>query len=966
MGKENSIGFWKRIILSILVSIGFWLAGQLITHMVVEIFWFREVGYASEFWLRLQTQMKLWTIAPISAIFIWLNLSIAQRLSSQETIPVNARSKVNWQEKNKATLNLPWLLPVALILSLLVGLILFHYFQVAFDLWNLDLSLPRGLPPLPPQLVPKIIWEMWTSCPIWQVGLLAILTIAIVVKPLFLLRAIGMLISVCFGLVLSKHWANFLQYLDARNFNITDPVFNRDISFYVFRLPVLELVEFWLIGMFLFAFIAVSLLYLLSGNSLSQGRFLGLIQPQKRHLYALLGVVMFALSFVFWVRRYQLLYSTRGLIYGASYTDVNVQLPTYNAITLLALTIAVFCGLKAIFIHVEKNKYFRWGKVFVVCFFMVCIAAFLLPIAVQYMVVQPNELARELPYIQRSINFTRRAFSLDTIEVKNFIPKGQLTYKNIQENDLTIRNIRLWDTRPLLEANRQLQQIRPYYKFPGADIDRYTFKENKNSVKRQVILATRELNYQSVPEEAKTWVNEHLVYTHGYGFTMSPVNTVSAGGLPAYFVKDISDGSNFGDNGLLQTSSPEIRDSIPIAYPRIYYGELTDTYIMTGTKVKELDYPSSNGNVYNTYDGKGGIAIDSWWKRLLFANYLSDWQMLLTRNFTPETKLLFRRNINDRVRAIAPFLSYDKAPYLVVADTSLNGSNDSKNQNYLYWIIDAYTTSQRYPYSDPGQGVFNYIRNSVKVVIDAYNGDVDFYVADPQDPIIQTWNTIFPEMFKPLKNMPPSLRSHVRYPIDLFNFQANRLLTYHTKDARVFYNREDVWKVPNEIYGQESQAVDSYYLIMKLPTARQEEFILLLPFTPIGRTNLIAWLAARSDGKEYGKLLLYQFPKQQLVYGQEQIEALINQDPLISQQISLWNREGSKAIQGNLLIVPIENSLLYVEPLYLEAVNNSVPTLARVIVAYENRIAMAETLEDALTAIFQQQKPITPAIVRPV
>jgi hypothetical protein len=519
-----------------------------------------------------------------------------------------------------------------------------------------------------------------------------------------------------------------------------------------------------------------------------------------------------------------------------------------------------------------------------------------------------------------------------------------------------------------------LQQIRLYYKFPDADIDRYTLRQSlttATTTKQQVIIAARELDYSAVPSQAKTWVNQHLVYTHGYGFTMSPVNTVAPGGLPDYYVKDIGTNIANSNNGTLRTSSDRIRASIPIGQPRIYYGEISNTYIMTGTKVQEFDFPSGNDNFYNTYDGRGGIAIGSMWRRWLFAQYLKDWQMLLTRNITPQTKLLFRRTIKDRVRAIAPWLRYDSEPYLVVAD--INSQN--QDENHLYWMIDAYTTSDRYPYSDPANEGFNYIRNSVKVVIDAYHGTVNFYIADAQDPIIQTWNSIFPKLFKPLNAMPATLLSHIRYPVDFFSIQSERLLTYHMTDPQVFYNREDQWQVPNEIYGSKPQPVEPYYLIMKLPTAPTEEFILLLPFTPTQRTNLIAWLAARSDGEQYGKLLLYQFPKQELVYGPEQIEALINQDPVISQQISLWNRQGSRAIQGNLLVIPIEqclttnrctSTLLYVEPLYLEAEQNSLPTLVRVIVAYENRIVMAPTLEQALQAIFQPPTQTTPAIVRPV
>jgi hypothetical protein len=607
-------------------------------------------------------------------------------------------------------------------------------------------------------------------------------------------------------------------------------------------------------------------------------------------------------------------------------------------------------------------------------FAIVLLAIYGLPYLVQQTIVQPNELEREEPYLIRNIAYTRQAFDLDAIRVETFRPRNDLTFADLQTNEDTIRNIRLWDARPLLQTNRQLQQFRPYYRFPDADIDRYLLaplKPGQEGEKQQALIAMRELDYSNVPKEAQTWLNEHLVYTHGYGFTLSPVNKVAPGGLPDYFVKNIGTGRN--DSGLT-TSSDRIRSSIPIGQPRIYYGEISNTHVMTGTEVKELDYPIGDDNAYNNYDGTGGIRLAAPWRRWLFAAYLRDWQMLFARSFTADTRLLFRRDINQRVRAIAPFLRYDRDPYPVAVKIKSDPSAQSQ-QNYLYWILDAYTTSDRYPYSEPARITylptttakpFSYIRNSVKVVIDAYNGAITFYIADPNDPIISAWQRVFPGLFQPLTAMPASLRSHIRYPADLFEAQAERLLTYHMTDPRVFYNREDLWQIPTEIYGSEPQLVEPYYLITKLPASTTNEFITLLPFTPNQRTNLTAWLAARSDGDNYGKSLLYVFPKQQLVYGTEQIEARINQDPVISQQISLWNRQGSRAIQGNLLVIPIKQSLLYVEPLYLEAAQNSLPTLVRVIVAYENRIVMAETLEQALRSIFQAKDSTTPAIVRPV
>ena len=478
---------------------------------------------------------------------------------------------------------------------------------------------------------------------------------------------------------------------------------------------------------------------------------------------------------------------------------------------------------------------------------------------------------------------------------------------------------------------------------------------NAPTEQQQVLIAARELDYTAVPKQAQTWVNEHLIYTHGYGFTLSPVNRVALGGLPEYLVKDIG----MSEERPLTTSGAA-RSSIPIlvprgsanGQPRIYYGENTNTYVMTGTKLKELDYPSGNDNMYNVYDGRGGINLGSLGRRLLFATYLNDWRMVITPEFLPDTKLLLRRNIDRRIRSIAPFLRYDRDPYLVAADAQGNPTN-VKDPSYLYWIVDAYTISDRYPYSDTGTEGINYIRNSVKVVIDAYHGSVSFYIADPSDPIVTSWAKIFPDLFKPMSAMPISLRRHLRYPQDYFKIQSDRLMTYHMTDPQVFYNREDQWQIPTEIYGDKPRLVEPYYLITSLPTVPVPEFTLLLPYTPQQRTNLVAWLAARSDGENYGKLLLYTFPKQRQIFGPEQIEARINQDPAISSQISLWNRQGSRVVQGNLLIVPIEQSLLYVEPLYLEATQNQLPTLVRVIVAYENRIVMAETLPQALTALFK-------------
>jgi hypothetical protein len=971
----------KRVFQLVGLLLLLWLGLDLICRLGAEIFWFEEVDYLSVYLLRLITKGVLWiAVFSLSVSYLLVNLSLAQRLkyphpSTSERVKLEKRAwEVGKSEKwekyaSKKTrqisqpLRLNWLLPLSLGLGLLVGLLLMHYGQIVFNYWYPNPKLAHITSLIPSRFRLEIIWQLvrQLNSQVWYLAPILGLAIALLIYPRFLLFAIALILSLLLSSIVSEHWDKVLQYFHPTPFSASEAVFNQDISFYIFSLPVWELLELWLTGLALYGFVAVFIIYLLSGDSLSQGSFPGFSREQQRHLSGLGGGLMLVVSLSYWLSRYELLYSTRGVTYGASYTDVAVQLPANTVLSILALAIALNQLWGTIFSPlVAFSRKFVFYELVLYLVLAVSIGT-VLPTAVQYLVVQPNELGRERPYIERTIALTRQAFALNNIDAQSFEPQGQLTQADLRANDLTIRNIRLWDERPLLETNRQLQQIRLYYRFPDANIDRYTFprpEEPKSSEQRQVLISARELDYSAVPQQAQTWVNRHLIYTHGYGFTLSPVNTVAPGGLPEYFVKDIG----IGEEGSLTVSSEAVRASIPIGNPRIYYGEITNNYVMTPTNVRELDYPSGSDNVYNTYEGRGGIKIGSFWRRLLFAKYLNDWRMVFTPEFRPETKVLFRRSISQRIRAIAPFLSYDSDPYLVAAAPQ---QPESETSSYLYWIVDAYTTSDRYPYSDPASEGINYIRNSVKVVIDAYHGSVNFYIADTSDPIITTWSSIFPDLFQPLDAMPESLRKHIRYPVDFFKIQSDQLMTYHMTDSQVFYNREDQWQIPNEVYGDKTQLVEPYYLITSLPTVPFEEFLLLLPYTPRQRTNLIAWLAARSDAENYGKLLLYIFPKQRLVYGPEQIEARINQDPVISQQISLWNRQGSRTIQGNLLIIPIEQSLLYVEPLYLEATLNSLPTLVRVIVAYENRIVMAQTLEQALQAIFEEEETPTP-IVRPV
>jgi uncharacterized membrane protein (UPF0182 family) len=545
--------------------------------------------------------------------------------------------------------------------------------------------------------------------------------------------------------------------------------------------------------------------------------------------------------------------------------------------------------------------------------------------------VAPNELVKETPYIQRNIAATRRGFGLDAIEERNISGQAVLGREEVDRNGATFRNIRLWDHRPLLDTFSQVQEIRTYYDFTTVSNDRYMI----NGEYRQTMLSPRELSSESIP--TKNWINETLTFTHGYGLTLGPVTQVTPEGLPVLLVKDIPPVSTAAE--------------IKITRPEIYYGKLSSSHVIVNTKSKEFDYPAGEENVFTEYAGAGGVRINSLLKRLAFAAHFGSMKLLLSNDITARSRVLYHRNIAERVRRVFPFLRLDSDPHMVVAD-----------DGRLVWMYDAYTVSDRFPYSQPIPSGVNYIRNAVKITVEAYDGSLKFYLADPADPIAQTIAKAFPGVLRPFAEMPADLRRHIRYPLDLFGIQTDVYSTYHMEDPQSFYNREDQWEIPVMGTQGERAQMESYYTVMKLPGEQMEEFILMLPFNPKKKDNLSAWMAARCDGEQYGKLVVYRFPKDRLVYGPKQIVARINQDTEISRQVSLWDQRGSSVIQGTLLVIPVENSLLYVQPLYLRAETGKIPELKRVIVAYENRIAMEETLERALARIFGQSSGETGAL----
>ena len=725
----------------------------------------------------------------------------------------------------------------------------------------------------------------------------------------------------------ASNWDAALRFIRQAPYGEADPLFGKDIGFYLFSLPAYVELKNWMLLTLALSVLVAGAVYWARGD----------LAPEKRppatpwviaHGSVLLGLFFAVKAWSYWLDRYLLLYGDNAVVVGASYTDIHVELPALLALVGLALAAA-----SASWANIWVRTYMLPAAAAVLVFGGSIALALAVPALFERLYVKPNELQLETPYLKRNIALTREAYNLRQITVKPFPAEQGLTFQSLQANRATIDNIRLWDWQPLMATYAQLQEIRTYYKFHSIDIDRYEIDRSY----QQVMLSARELEPERLPSNAQTWVNLHLLFTHGYGVVMSPVTRKSAEGLPLFYLRDIP---------------PVASGGPPVREPRIYFGQGDDSYVIVDGSTPEFDYPMGEENVYGTYEGEGGVSVGGVARRALFAWYFDDLNILLTDYITSASRVLFRRNIQHRVETIAPFLRLDHDPYVVVS------------AGKLFWVQDAYTTSDWFPYAEPlpGGGA-NYIRNSVKIAIDAYNGSVDFYISDSADPIIKTYSRIFPGLFKPFSSMPADLQRHVRYPEDLFIIQAQMYRTYHMDAPEVFYNREDLWQFPrqpaafNGVEEGDGARMAPYYIIMRLPGEARAEFFLMLPMAPSRRENMIAWLAARCDAPDYGKLIVYEFPKEKLVYGPFQIEARINQNTEISQQISLWNQMGSRVIRGHLLVVPIENSILYVSPLYLRAATGQLPELKRVIAAYGDQVVMKETLAEALTALFKDSAP---------
>jgi uncharacterized protein len=719
---------------------------------------------------------------------------------------------------------------------------------------------------------------------------------------------------------LPAEWDNILRYLNQIPFNQTDPIFQRDFSFHIFTLPTISLLRSWLMNVVVAIMLIIAGYYYLVYTL--RGELFGFKGSVRFHM-VILGAFIFVLVGVgHWLDRYDLLYSPTGAVFGVGYTDDHVTLPARTILTFVAFVSAVLLVIGA---YSRGNKLPIIAVVLWVVFTVV--GGNFIPGVFQRLRVEPSELARERTYLANNIQFTRQAYGLGQLKTESHPARGRIDPQTVADNQGTIQNVRLWDEGPLLQSYNQIQFFRLYYDFLTVHTDRY----RQDNQLRQVMLATRELSAEKLPVEAQRWVNRHLQFTHGYGVAMSPVTEVEAGGRPGFFIRDLPPKGN-----------------IPLERPEIYYGLKSLNYLVVRSNMQEFNYPGPDGPVYTRYEGNGGVELNSFFRRLLYAWQFADINILISGEINPDSLIQYRRTIQDRFSTVTPFLMRDREAYSVVAD------------GRLFWIQDAYTVTNRYPYSTPSMERFNYLRNSVKAVVDAYHGTIDYYIADPDDPLILTYQAIFPGLFKSMDEMPEFLRPHLRYPLDLFTVQTEMLLQYHMQDPVVFYNKEDQWSIPVQSSFGQTEPLRPYYIVARLPGEEQEEFLLIQPFTPVNRHNLVGWMAARNDRENYGELVLFRFPTGRHVDGPNQIEARIDNDAVISEQFTLWGQVGSEVFRGILLVIPLGDALLYAEPVFLRPETLDFPELRRIILADVSQVVMHQSLDASIDALVGRLPAVAP------
>ena len=902
----------------------------LLPRLAVETQWFAQFGAQAVLWRRWMFQLLAFAV--VMGLGVPLQL---QQLNRCWRLRQEAPRKQLPSAPLVALSPRPLLAVLMALLLLLAGGLTYLLVQ-AKDLIAAPFSgrVITGIPVL-------------ADLPPWLfVGLAAGLLLPLLLWPLTTLRITLAAALAGSATAIARGWSLWLPALLAVPFAERDPVTGFDLSFTVLQLPALHLLVSVVLAQAVVGLAGCLWLTFSEGTSLSDLRFPGLSRQQQRVLQPQLAVLALMAALSNALAPFDLMVSGSGVASGAGFVDLHVRLPL--RLLLAALLLLTSLGL----LVPLPRQWLRRGALIPLATtaLAVPLVEWIVAPLVQRIWVQPRELALETPYLRRSIAATRRAFGLESVQQVTLEPRQRLTSADLASAPGTLSNIRLWDSKPLLEANRQLQQLRLYYRFPSAAVDRYPLSGDPGRQgSQQVLIAARELDTGALPKDSRTWLNRHLVFTHGYGFTVSTVNAFGPDGLPLYFVKDLGRSGKVQGIPQLGISTPAVRRALPVGLPRLYFGAARAPYVIAPTQVREFDYPEGDLNLYSHYDGRGGVPIHGPLDRLMAAAYLPEPRLLFTGSLTPRSRLLLRRQVNDRLAALAPFLRFESQPYLVTARVA--GSPGYDPRHHQYWMLDGFTVSRSYPYSDANSSGIRYFRNPVKAVVDAYNGQVWLYVSDSRDPVLRTWRRAFPELFRPLSAMPPELLSHIQVPQSQFQVQAERLLRYHVTDVRTFYNGDDVWSIPLEIYGSANTPVRPYHVTVQLPGQSKPEFVLLLPFTPLKRPNMVGWLAARNDPPHYGEQLLVRFPQQRLLLGPQQISALIEQDPSISYQFGLWNREGSRLIHGNLLVLPVGRGLLYVEPIYLQSKNNDLPTLVRVVVTDGTRFVMERNLDDALTRL---------------
>ena len=789
----------------------------------------------------------------------------------------------------------------------------------------------------------------WTVL-VGSVALILLITLGLTrsrrINLAFLYGSVG----VC--VVTARSWGLWALAITIPDTGTTDPLLGADLSFGLGQFSAVALaLELTLLQLLLTLSTSVWS-RLTRPPCLSDWGFAGWNQRERGLLRLAFALLLIVLAGLTWLVRHQLLWTQSGLVAGADWIDIHLRLPLRQGVALLLV-------LMAVTLMPWPALMTRHRRQLRTALFSLAVAAVLAELmlapVLQWIVVRPRELQLETPYLSRSISATRQAYQLNSIQSQGTTPTQEITAQDLNKGASTLQNTRLWDSQPMLASNRQLQQLRVYYQFAHAAVDRYPLSSERNE-NQQVIISAREMDQAALPAGSRTWQNRHFVFTHGFGFTLNPVNTSEPDGLPAYFIKDLGESTTIKGNESLGISKTDVEREVPIGRAALYFGALPSPYAVAPTRIEEFDHPEGDDNTYDNYSGSAGVPIGNRWQRIAAAIYLADPRLLNTGALTKQSKLLLRRDVKERVRTIAPFLTLMGEPYLVSVPLEESASGYEKDQ-HQYWIVDGFTTSRTVPYAAtlPDGRPLRYLRNSVKAIVDAYNGTVHLYINEPSDPIIQGWANLFPQIFESLDSMPANLRSHIMVPQAQFELQVQQLLRYHVTSPRIFYSGDDVWQVPLELYGEKQIPVSPYRITAQVKPSTESEFLLLQPLTPLARPNLSAWLAARSDGEHYGELTLLRFPSDVPIFGPEQVQALINQDPRISQQFGLWDRTGSKVIQGNLLVVPVGDSLLYVEPIYLKARQGGLPTLTRIVVSDGRRVSMAADLDTGLNALLAQR-----------